>query len=154
MSETRNIETIIENDLSGEMQELAKDFVTHLRAIGMTTPQDNPTYFHYKGEYICNVLPFPEHDGWLISPTPNNIQNGLLLDEDIQEFARANVKICNYECGCSNAPEGGTQTVFGKEYEGTCSSTIFLWSPDKIAIEKCKKLMDYYKLCIDEKQRT
>jgi len=75
------------------------------------------------------------------------------LEESLKEFARANVRICKGECGCPNWPRGGNQTVFGKEFEGVCSSVVTFHNPDAEALEKIKKMMEYWMLIIADAKK-
>ena len=145
-----HVEDKLKQTLSGDTLNNALDFVAYLRAIGMI-PED--TRFFYKGEHTCIIISF-EHENhpsgyWGIYDCPIEEYNGFPLDENVKEFARANVAICR-NCGCGHENMGANKMVFGQHFEGICSSECQFHDPDAEAVEKIKKLMDYWKLMIDK----
>jgi len=156
MSEQNNVNTNLtvedklKNTLSGDALNNALDFVAHLRAIGMT-PED--TRFFYKGEYTCIIIFFKDENHpsgcWFICDCPIEEYDGFPLDENIKAFARTNVAMCR-NCGCGHENMGANKMIFGQYFEGICSSECQFIEPDAEALEKIKKLMDYWKLMIDE----
>ena len=146
------IEDKLKQTLSGDALKNALDFVAYLRAIGMT-PED--TRFFYKGEHTCIIISF-EHDEfptgyWGIYDCPIEEYDGFPIDENIKEFARANIAKCR-DCGCGHENMGANKMVFGQHFEKICSSECQFHAPDAEAVEKIKKLMDYWKLMIDERK--
>ena len=146
------IEDRLKGVLDGDMLDNALNFVAHLRSIGMTS--DSGSRFHYKDEYTCILVFFKDkmHPSglWVICDCPIEEYDGFPLDESLKEFARANVKICTGECGCSNWPRGGDKYIFGREFKSICSSEIQFLNPSAGELVKIKQLMDYWKLMIDE----
>ena len=152
----QKLENEINTILSGEARRHALDFVSYLRTSGMIPLSDNPNRFTYMGAYTCILLFFKHPDFpcgyWGIYDCPIREYDGFPLDENLKEFARANVNICQGKCGCPK-PRGGNQMVFGKEFEGVCASVVAFHSPDAEAVEKVKKLMEYWKLIIADSKK-
>ncbi|MCL2576209.1 MAG: hypothetical protein FWE33_07220 [Defluviitaleaceae bacterium] len=61
------------------------------------------------------------------------------LDNATVKKAWENVNLCT-DCGGKCTP-GTTKTIFGKSFEGVCSSPIAFTNPDKAAIECVKKIL-------------
>ena len=147
------VEDKLKQTLSGDTLNNALDFVAHLRAIGM---ESEDTRFFYKGEHTCIIISF-QHDEfpcgyWGVYDCPIEECDSFPLDENIKELAWANVKKCDM-CGgggCGHENMGANKMVFGQHFEGICSSECQFHAPDTEALEKIKKLMDYWKLMIDE----
>jgi len=158
-----NIRLKIENNLaaalSGDMLKNAQDFVVYLLENGMMPDpiQETSIRFNYMGEMTCIVIFFKDVQNpsgiWFICDTPIREHDGFPLDEDLQEFARTNVRICRGECGCPDWPRGGDKTIFGKEYKSVCSSEIGFTNPDADALGKVKKLMEYWMLVIADSKK-
>ena len=140
--------------LSSSYLSNALDFTDFLKEIGMTFVDNR---FYYMEEPTCLLLCF-EHEScpsgyWGIYDCPIMEYEGFPLEEDLQEFARANVRICQGECGC-DVPRGGKCTIFGKEFDDVCSSNIVFHMPDSEALVKIKKLMLYWKLIISNSKKS
>jgi len=152
---SHEIEDKLKNTLSGDALKNALDFVAFLRASGFTLEKNR---FFYMSVPTCLLLWFDHPDFptgyWGIYDCPICEYDGIPLDESLKEFARANVRICKGKCGCLDWPRGGNQTVFGKEFNGACNSVIVFHDPDTHAVEKVKKLMEYWKLIINENAKT
>ena len=160
MSEkNETIEVAIENKLkgvlSGDILKNALDFTAYLKEIGMTYDKDNR--FYYMGEYTCILIFFKDEENpsglWVICDCPITEHDGYPLDDDLKEFARANVMICNGQCGCKDWPRGGDKTIFGQEYKSVCSSEIQFINPDAEALVKVKKLMEFWKYIIENSKK-
>ncbi|MCL2512982.1 MAG: hypothetical protein FWF08_03690 [Oscillospiraceae bacterium] len=152
------IEEVMKKTLKGETLNNALGFIAFLRESGFKTEDKYGNNFYYMSEPTCILLCFENEnypDGeWGVYNSPICEYEGIPLDEDLKEFSRENVRICKGECGCRKWPRGGDQTVFGKKFEGVCSSVIMYQNPDAEAIEKIKKIMEHWKLIIaDSKKR-
>jgi len=152
------IEDKLKESLNGDTLKNALDFVAYLREIGMTTLDDKDgNRFYYKGELMCIII-FWKDDAnpsglWIICDAPVSGHEGFPTDESLEEFARANVKICgvfdgSHPCGCGSEP-GKSITVFGKDYDNVCTSELQFYSPDTETLEKVKKLMELWIYKID-----
>ena len=146
------VEEKLKAALSGETLNNALDFVAHLRAIGMTCED---TRFFYNGLFTCIIIPFEDSGKWMICDCPTEEREGFPLDESAKTFALANIKKCDM-CGgggCGHENMNANKTIFGQYIEGLCSSECHFYDPDAEALVQIKKLMDYWKLMIDEDTR-
>ena len=147
---TPSVEDKLKAVLKGDTLTNALDFVAHLRAMGMTTED---TRFFYKGQHTCIIIAFEHEDFpdgyWGIYDCPIEEYDGFPLDEDAKALARANVAMCR-GCGCDHENRGANKMIFGQYFEGLCSSECQFHAPDAEALVGIKKLMDYWKIMIDE----
>ncbi|MCL2603771.1 MAG: hypothetical protein FWD90_04770 [Defluviitaleaceae bacterium] len=150
------IERALAAPLRGDYLKNALDFTAFLTGIGMTPdPIEEVTIrFNYGGELTC-ILVFFKVDNdpnglWVVCDCPISEYAGFPLSEELMNFARANVKICD-ACGCDHKERGATKSIFGKEYENLCSSEIQFLNPDTHALEKIKTFMEFWKHIIDDK---
>ena len=159
MSEQNCTDTRIEDGakkiLSGDTLKNALDFIAFMRASGFKTDDEYGNNFYYMSEPTCVFLCFEPHGNyhfglWGVYNYPIREYDGFPLDEKYKEFARANVRICTGECGCPNWPRGGNKTVFGKDFESVCSSTVCFFNPDTEKLETIKKMIEYWSHCIAE----
>ena len=153
----KTIEQVFKKQLSGDTLKNALDFVAFVRAKGWTNDDKYSSNFYYMGEPAFVLLCFenenyPEGE-WGIYNYPISDYEGFPLDESMKEFLWANVRFCKGQCGCPNWPRGGNQTVYGKEFESVCSSTIMFPNPDAEALEKIKALMDHWRLIIGDAKK-
>ena len=152
--QTPAIEEAIREKLKGDAQKNALDFVAFARANGWTNDDEYSSNFYYRGKPTFVLLCFEKSENypdgeWGIYNYPTSEHDDFPLDESMKDFLWANVKTCTGQCGCPNWPRGGNQTVYGKEFQSVCSSTITFSNPDAEALEKIKVLMERWKLMIE-----
>lgn len=140
--------------LTGDTLTNALDFVAYLKSAGMTHDENNR--FYYMGQETCIII-FFKHDEfptglWVICDCPIHGHDGFPIDESLQEFAHANIKICDKCCGCP-VPRGGDKTVWGREYKGLCSSEIQFVNPDADALPKIRTFMELWKHIIADAKK-
>jgi len=146
------IEDEMKTKLRGDTLKNALGFVAYVRASGLTNDDEYCNNFYYLNTPTFVLLCFenenyPEGE-WGIYNSPIRDYEGIPLDEELKEFSRNNVRICTGQCGCPNWPRGGNQTVFGKEFKSVCSSVVMYPNPDAEALEKIKRIIEYWKLTI------
>jgi len=149
----KTIEEQMKAVLTGGTLTNALDFVAYLKATGMT---HNDNRFSYMGQETCIII-FFEYEGfpeglWVICDCPIDGHDGFPIDDSLQEFARANVKICDKCCGCP-VPRGGDKMIWGQEYKGLCSSEIQFVNPDADALPKIKIFMELWKHIIADAKK-
>ena len=66
------------------------------------------------------------------------------LDDHAKEIAWKNVDICGNCGGCDN-PGGSRKTIFGKEFNNVCRTTMRFINPDIEALECVKKMVEIRK---------
>ena len=161
MSEQR-IENHIDDVLADEARKNALELAAFLRVNemqferGMGYWQDKFYWMiKYKDEYVCFILisngeDNTEPDGltiWTDNSGSNWFEDSP-LDERMKEIAWKHIDICGKCGGCEN-PGGSHKTVFGKDFNDVCITTMRFENPDAETIECVKKLLELRKTHID-----
>ena len=129
--------------LSGDTLKNALDFAAFLRANGLTVGE-NLGEVTYAGEGMC----YMHIDGSEQVPGPWTIWIGgdfsgeradVPIDEDMKRIAWEHVNFCA-DCGGDCSP-GTTKVIFGREYDGVCSSDMMFTDPDAQALECAERLL-------------
>ena len=156
---TQFVEYIKEN-LTGDTQQNALNFVQHLSLIGMTIEDGKVTY---KGVTICytyfgnssNPIAYPEPwTVWLLDKFVFSKEiDGCPIDERMKEIVWTNAHKCGEPCpnllnGCS----GQRTIIFGREFDNLCGTPIGFTDPNNEAVECINKLMDMRKFAIDSEE--
>ena len=155
------IEDEINERLSGELQKNALTFVDLLKSGGMVVDKTYSSVFRYFDEAVCVVVIHPNFVGelgWNVylgdydSSICSSDYENFPMDEVLKEFAWAHKHTCG-SCGCGNQP-GRTFSILGKEFDNVCTSLMWFGNADGDTLENLMKLVDVWKLCIDEKQHA
>jgi hypothetical protein len=151
----RSIEIYIEEILSGDARKNALDFFAYLKANEMQFERgkgywEDKFYWviKYNGESVCYIL-INNHENtepWIIwsDDSDSNWYAEAPLDEHMKEIAWRNVDICG-NCGGCDKPGGRRKTVFGKDFENVCITTMRFDNPDAEAVECMKRLVEIRK---------
>jgi len=154
----QRIENFIVEVLAGEAQQNALAFTSYLRASEMQFERgkgywENKLYWliKYKNEYVCFILingseDKTEPEGLTIwsDDSNSNCFEDFPLEEQMKEIAWKNVDICGNCGGCDN-PGGKCKTIFGKEFNNVCRTTLRFTNPDAEALEFMKKMVEIRK---------
>ena len=156
---TQLIDYIKEN-LTGDAQQNALNFVRHLTSLGMSFKDSfNDGRFIYKGKKVCDTYfgnsnnnpGFPEP--WTIWGTGDYSKEieSVLIDDRMKEIAWANADYC---CNCDGkyCNNDKRKTIFGREFDNVCVSSMAFTDPDNDTVECMKKLMDMRKHAIDNEE--
>jgi hypothetical protein len=155
MSEQR-IEDIIDEVLTMDIHKNAFEFVAYLRAGEMLFERgkgywEDKFYWmiKYKDEYVCFILingSEEKNEPWIIwsDDSDSNWFADFPLDERMKEIAWKNVDICG-NCGGCNNPGGTSKTIFKKEFDNVCRTTMRFINPDVEALECLKKMIEIRK---------
>jgi len=147
----QRIENFICEVLTGDAQKNALEFVAYLRANEMLFERgkgywENKLYWliKYKNEYVCFILinaPDEKPDLWTIwsDDSDSNWFEDFPLDEHMKEIAWKNVDFC-VNCG-GNCSPGKRKTIFGKEFNNVCRTTMKFTNPDVEELEFMKKMV-------------
>jgi hypothetical protein len=152
------IENYIAEVLTGDAQKSALEFASYLRASEMQFEKgrgywEDKLYWmiKYKDEYVCFILingseDKNEPEGLTIwsDDSGSNWFEDFPLDEHMKEVAWKNVDICGNCGGCGN-PGGKRKTIFGKEFNNVCRTTLRFTNPDVEALEFLKKMVEIRK---------
>ena len=155
----QRIEDFIGEVLTGEDQKNALEFAAYLRESEMqfergTGYWEGKLYWviNYKDESVCYILigseEKPGPGPWIIwsDDSGSNSFEDFPLDERIKEIAWKNVDICGNCGGCDNRGyTRKTKTIFGKEFNNVCLTTMRFTNPDVEELECVKKMMEIRK---------
>jgi hypothetical protein len=147
------IDNFIDKVLTGETQKNALEFASYLRANEMLFVRgkgywEDKLYWmiKYKDEYVCFILingsgSEEKFAPWTIwsDDSDSNWFEYFPLDEPMKEIAWRNVDACGNCGGCDN-PGGSRKTIFGKEFNNVCRTTMRFINPDTEALE-CVEIM-------------
>ena len=158
----QKMEDIIREVLTGDAQKNALEFAMHLRKNGMTFEKaqngywkDKP-YWHikYRDQYVCFVFVHgspakyvDEPEGWTIwtDDSESNWFSDYPLDEPMKQVAWNHVDVCG-NCTPGGPCAGGTRkTIFGKDFDHVCRTTMVFINPDLKALACLKKLVEIRK---------
>lgn len=103
----------------------------------------------YKSERVCYILingsgteeKFAPWTIWSDDSNSNWFAN-FPLDEHMKEIAWKNVDFC---ANCGSCPGGARKTIFGKEFNNVCRTTMRFINPDVEALECVKKMVEIRK---------
>ncbi|MDF2686985.1 MAG: hypothetical protein K0S55_2168 [Clostridia bacterium] len=146
------IEDAILEQLDGDKQKLALDFVAWLRENKMTLRWagfKNAWKANYKSKTICYVkLKSNESNEkkWVVYPYLNHINQyeELIVTEDLQNIIWDNMFYC---LSCRTPCNTTNITFLGKEIKGVCGGRQPVWffEPDNATINCIKKLLELEK---------
>lgn len=154
----QRIENFIDEVLAGETQKKALEFVAFLRANEMLFARgkgywEGKLYWmiKYKDEYVCYILingsgSEEKFAPWTIwsDDSDSNWFADFPLDEHTKEIVWKNVDVCG-NCGGCNNPGGSRKTIFGKEFNNVCRTTMRFINPDVETLACVKKMVDIRK---------
>ncbi len=149
------IEHFIDAFLTGETRDKALAFAAFLRANEMAFVRDKGYWedklywmIKYKAEYVCFILfngsgSEKQFAPWTIwsDDSDSNWFADFQLDEHTKEIAWKHVDFCGNCGGCDN-PGGICKTIFGKEFNNVCRTTMRFINPDDETLECVKKMIE------------
>jgi hypothetical protein len=152
----QKIENFIDEVLTRETQKNALELVAYLRASEMLFERvkgywENQLYWiiKYKDESVCFILingfgTEEKFAPWTIwsDDSGSNWFEDFSLDEHIKEIAWKNVDICG---NCGSCDGGTHKSIFGKEFNNVCGTTMRFINPDFEAVECVKKMVEIRK---------
>ena len=161
-----NIQLIdyIKENLTGDTQKNALNFVQHLISIGMTAKGSiNDGKFVYKGVTVCNTyFGSSSHNPGYPEPytiwTTKNADFGKEIESvpfnsRMKEIAWENVETCDPHCPQHSSRTwcqgSATKVIFGRKFDNLCAPVYFTCDPNADAIECAVKLMEMRKYQID-----
>ncbi len=95
----------------------------------------------YKGVSVCHILINGYEEGhWTIwsDESDSNSFEDFPLDEHLKEIAWKNVDFCG---NCGYCTGGTHKTVFGKEFDNVCRTTMIFSNPNAETLEFMKKMV-------------
>jgi len=154
----QKIENTIDEVLTGDTHKNAQEFVSYLRTNEMFFEkgkgywEDKPYWMiKYYDEYVCFILinvskDKTEPEGWIIwsDDSDSNCYADFPLGEDVKEIIWKNLDFCA-NCGGCKTPGGSHKTIFGKDFENVCITTVKFINPDGEDLECVKKMVEIRK---------
>lgn len=152
MSKTE-IEDVIRETLPGAVQKNALGFIGYLRISGMEFERaggywKNQLYWFvtYKNEPVCYILIHgsgaeEKFYPWTVwsDDSGSKCFEDYPLDGQMKELAWKHVDLCE-NCGGGCSP-GTTKTVFGKQFDHVCRTTVRFINPDSNTLEFMKEMI-------------
>jgi hypothetical protein len=139
----KSFEEIIISTLNGDTQKNALDFAAFLKANDMVVDENNSQVI-----FVNKTLAYMYVDGnaempgpWTVWPDGDfsSVPHGIDFDNAMKEIAWAHINKCG-KCGQPCAP-GSNKTLFGKAFDGVCSSVMAFTDPNDKALMCLKKLL-------------
>lgn len=129
---TKQIETYIEEHLSGNMKQTAMDFVKHLRKNGLTFYRDtcdcwkNKIYYWVKlgNECVCFIAikdPDEPDNLWTVWSDNSKAYEDVAVSDEIKNFGWKYVDYCG---NCGSCGGGKEKVIFGKRFPRVCGCTF------------------------------
>lgn len=155
MSEQR-IEKFISEIPNQTAQKYAFEFAAYLRANEMLFEKASGYWadklywmITYKGKYVCYILinsADDEGERWIIwsDDSDSNWFADVPLDDHLKKTAWKNIDICG-NCGGCDRPGGSHKTIFGKDFDNVCRTTLRFVNPDVDALACAKKMVELRK---------
>ena len=137
------IEDVIREKLTGDAQKNALDFTSFLRANGFSLDEDKKWSIACGDKTVGYVhVALPGFD-LIVNFAACDFNGGGAVDDDLKEFAWAHVTVCPKGCGGTMSCDRSEirNTIFGKEFERTCTCPLQFFNPDAKAFEKINKLL-------------
>lgn len=129
---TKQIETYINENLSGEIQQTALDFVEFLRTTGLTFYRDTCDYWTDKiyywvkfgNECVCFIAikdPDEPDNLWTIWSDDSSAYEDASVSDEIKNVGWQYVDHCG---NCGSCSGGKEKVVFGKNFPRVCGCTF------------------------------
>jgi len=148
----KNLEEVINDNLKDDAHKNALDFIAHLRrcedfSISMDENDDGRWWIRCKDNLVCEIqieASGDYSDNWQVWFYGDYIGgHDSPVGESIKKIAWANITFCR-DCGAGCAP-GKRKTVFGKDIDNICQSTLGFSNPDPDKLDCMKKIVDTIK---------
>ena len=158
----KSIEEYINEFLIGMNKENALEFVKFIKKNDMVFEKGGGYwedklywYIKYKENFVCYILigseEKPGPGPWIIWSDDSGINCfvDFPIDEHLKNIAWQNIDFCGKGGCCSD--QGTKKTIFGKNFDNVCRTTMRFTDPDNNEIECLKKLMEIRKNYITKK---
>lgn len=132
------VEEAIRNTLNGDALRNALSFIAFMKENGITCEPAEGIWVYEDGcvLYMDGAANMP--GPWTIWAEFGTDDDGDSVDGRLKEVAWAHINPCG-NCGCGNQP-GSRKTVFGREFDHICTSTLVFHNPDAGTLESIKQL--------------
>ena len=145
----KSIFDYIAENLSGDMQQTAIDFVNYLQNSSVEFIKDNgfwkdKIYYlcKFNGEYVCFIAikdpDEPEND-WTVWSEDSNAYKDETDDECVKNSAWQYVDRCG---NCGSCGGGKTKNIFGKKFDDVCGCTFRVDNAKAVDLTFLKKMVE------------
>ena len=143
--------------LSGGELKNALDFTASMRANEMHPDPDDHNWFKHLNQNVCIMLiDFPAAGSWEIFWSDCDVCGSgtehSQVGERLKEYAQAHPNPCSMEH--KNCLKGRQKTIFGKEFDCLCTSTMAFENPDAEELGHILELAEIRKQAIANMQRA
>lgn len=153
MVAAKQIEEYACENLSGEAIEIALEFISFLREVGIEFYKDNGDYWKNKiyywlkfkekcVAYIVIKDPDEPESLWTVWSDDSRAFDDSDVGPEIKNLAWKHIDFCGH---CGSCGGGRRKTVFGKDFDGVCGCTFRIDNPDKDDLPFMKKMIE---LCL------
>ena len=150
-------EDYIKENLTGETQQNAFNFVQHLISLGITAGgSTNDGKYVYKGKTVCytyfgnskNMPGYPEPwTVWTCDDDYSKEIENVPFTNRLKEIAWANAHKHDINCPSINTwcKGGKRKVIFGRDFDNVCGAMLAFTDPDAAALACLKALMELRK---------
>ena len=150
---TKQIETHIEENLSGEAQQVALNFIAYLRNSNIEFYKDNGCcwkdkiyyWLKFKNECVAFIAindPDEPENIWTVWSDESELYATDISDSDIKRVAWNYIDFCGH---CGSCGGGKQKTIFGKVFDSVCGCTFRVDNPDISDVPFLKKMIEIKK---------
>ena len=149
---SKSIDDIVNDTLRNDAQKNAIDFIAYLRgdegfSFSKDDNDDGRWWINYRDIFVCEIqieTSGDAHEKWDVWFYGDCIgRHDSPVDDTIKEIAWANMTLCR-NCGADCAT-GKHKTVFGKEFNNVCQSTMAFPNPKTDMLGCMKKIINVMK---------
>jgi len=150
------IENQLTAALDGDNLANALDYISFMRARGISPENPDSNVFMYRHECVCVLVEYPVDNvpGWTIfmgdynSALTRSDYQDFPVDASVRAFALAHLSTCG-GCGCGFQP-GRRISIFGEQRDNLCTSIIAIRNPDAEELELVKQLTEVWRHSITD----
>ena len=150
---TKQIENHIEENLTGQLKQVALDYVAFLRKNNVEFYRDicdcwkDKIYYWVKlnDECICFIAikdPDEPENLWTIWSDDCNSYEADILEDDIKRVGWEHIDFCGH---CGSCDGGKQKTVFGKVFNDVCGCTFRIDNPATNELPFLKRMVEIRK---------
>lgn len=153
---TKQIEEYIKENLIGEAQTTALEFVAFLRSNNIEFYKDNCScwkdkiyyWLKFKNECVAFIAikdPDEPKNFWTVWSDDSKAFEADIIDDEMKNNAWKHIDFCGH---CGSCGGGKRKVVFGKEFPEVCGCTFRIDNPQLKDLPYLKKMVDLCKLHI------
>ena len=153
---TKQIEDYIKENLTGEDQAVAFEFISFLRSNNIEFYKDNAScwndkiyyWLKFKNECVAFIAikdPDEPKNLWTVWSDDCKVFEADIVDGKIKNTAWKHIDFCGH---CGSCSGGKSKVIFGKEFHEVCGCTFRIDNPGRNDLPFLKKMVELCKLYI------